>query len=672
VQNNNEGLRASGDLTGTVVQSNQFLNNSKVGIALQSAKNLTVGGEGEDAPNFISGSPVGLSASGTMTGTEVLFNEFSDNVIGIALSKATGMLVGGNTIDQSAKYGISVTGNNAGTEIVGNTVTNTGDGPYLGSGIYLNNARNVDIIGNEVDGSTLAGLYATGNTSGTVVQDNLFTDNRIGMFLENATNAVFGGLGEDEGNTIIGGGDAFQGEFSDGIVVTGNSAGSSITGTDIFDTHTGVVLQDAQGIDVNNTLVEGSEFFGFRADGVLTGSKFRDNLITNTSGIGGGLGHGMYLNNATNLEVYNNIGEDNFGSGLYVTGDTTGTTVTNNLFDGNRIGITLDNATNAVIGGLGEDEGNAIIGGGDSLSGEYRDGILATGTLTGSSITGTDIIDTATGVWLRDAQGVDVNSTLVSGSEFFGFRADGVLTGSKFSGNDVVNTVGIGGGLGHGMYLNNATNLELHDNLGEDSFGSGLYITGDMSGTTVRGNLFDDNRVGITLDNATSAVIGGDLVGEDNRIVGGGDASLDIFRDGIVAIGISTGSSITKTTITNTATGIALRAATGLVVTSATVTGSQVWGLNASGTLTGSEVRTSTFTLTTDTAGGGAGVLLSAAQSFLIDEATITDNVVGLLANGNCAGSTVLDTTWSDNATGVINTSTGVPALDIDPLPPAS
>jgi len=482
---------------------------------------------------------------------------------------------------------------------------------------------------------------------------------------------VIGGLGEDEGNTIVGGGDPLSGEFRDGILATGTLTGSSITGTDITDTATGVWFQNAQGIDVNNTLVSGSEFFGFRADGVLTGSKFRDNLITNTSGIGGGLGHGMYLNNATNLEVYNNIGEDSFGSGLYVTGDTTGTTVTNNLFDGNRIGITLDNATNAVIGGLGEDEGNTIIGGGDSLSGEYRDGILATGTLTGSSITGTDISDTATGVWLRDAQGVDVNNTLVSGSEFFGFRADGVLTGSKFRDNDVVNTVGIGGGLGHGMYLNNATNLELHDNLGEDSFGSGLYITGDTSGTTVRGNLFDDNRVGITLDNATNAVIGGNVVGEDNRIIGGGDASLDIFRDGIVAIGISTGSSITKTTITNTATGIALRAATGLFITSATVTGSQVWGLNASGECV-SAVISSTFTLTTGGAGGGAGVLLSGVQSFLIQSATISNNVIGLLATGNCTATRVIDTTWSGNTTGVINNSTGIPALDIDPPPPAS
>jgi nitrous oxidase accessory protein NosD len=164
-------------------------------------------------------------------------------------------------------------------------------------------------------------------------------------------------------------------------------------------------------------------------------------------------------------------------------------------------------------------------------------------------------------------------------------------------------------------------------------------------------------------------VIGGDSPGEDNRIVGGGDASTDDFRDGIVASGTLTDSSITQTTITNAATGITLSAATGLTIASATVTGSQVWGLNASGLLTGTKVQTSTFTLTTGGASGGAGVLLSAAQSLEITDATITDNVIGLLANGDCAGSTVLNTTWSGNTTGVIDNSTGVPPLDIDPLP---
>jgi YVTN family beta-propeller protein/parallel beta-helix repeat protein len=671
VQNNNEGLRASGDLTDTVVAGNQFFKNSKVGIALQSAKNLTVGGEGEDAPNYISGSPVGLSASGTMTGTEVVFNQVAQNVIGIALSKATGMLVGGNAIDHSAKYGVSITGNNADTRIVANTVTNTGDGPYAGVGISLSNARNVEITRNTVDGSSLAGLYATGNTSGTVVENNLFTDNRIGMFLENATNAVFGGLGKAEGNTIVGGGDPFLGEFRDGILVTGTSTKSSITGTDISDASTGVILRGAQGIEITETLIDGSTFFGLNATGDLAGSKFHSNSVVGTTGIGGGLGHGMYLDNAKNLQVYDNLGEDSFGSGIYVTGDTTGTTVTSNLLDGNRVGISLVNATNAVIGGLGEDDGNTVIGGSDAANAVYRDGIQVIGTSTGSSIKGTDVSDVTTGVTLENATDFLGEDNTITGAEFLGVNASGTLTGSQLQNNTVSGTGGLGA-LGHGIYLANAAGLSITGNLVGISTGGGLYATGKTTGTTVYGNDFTGNRVGIYLVNATDAVIGGANAGEDNGIAGGGDASNGDFRDGILASGTLTGSSITETVITNAATGITLSAATGLTITNVMVTGSQVFGLNANGVLTGTKVQSSMFAFTSGGAGGGAGVLLSAAQSLEITEATITDNVIGLLANGDCSGSSVIDTTWSGNGTNVINTSTGVPPLDIDPLPPAT
>ena len=671
VQFNNEGLRGSGDLTDTYVGGNEFIDNTKVGIALQSAKNLTVGGYGEDSPNFISGSPVGLSASGTMTDTLVASNEFFENTIGISLSKATGMIVAFNVIDSSLKYGISVTGNNDGTEIGSNTVTNTGDGPYLGNGIYLNNARNVSVFGNDVGGSSLAGLYATGNTSGTVVQGNLFTDNRIGMFLENATNAVFGGLDEDEGNTIVGGGDPLLGEFRDGILVAGTSTKSSITGTDISDASTGVILRGAQGIEITETLIDGSTFFGLNASGDLAGSKFHSNSVVGTTGIGGGLGHGMYLDNAENLQVYDNLGEDSFGSGLYVTGNTTGTTVTNNLLDGNRVGISLVNATNAVIGGLGEDDGNTVIGGSDAANAVYRDGIQVIGTSTGSSITGTDISDVTTGVTLENATDFLGEDNTITGAEFLGVNASGTLTGSQLQNNTVSGTGGLGA-LGHGIYLANAAGLSITGNLVGNSTGGGLYATGKTTGTTVYGNDFTGNRVGIYLVNATDAVIGGANAGEDNGIAGGGDASNGDFRDGILASGTLTGSSITETVITNAATGITLSAATGLTITNVMVTGSQVFGLNANGVLTGTKVQSSMFAFTSGGAGGGAGVLLSAAQSLEITEATITDNVIGLLANGDCSGSSVIDTkSWSGNGTNVINTSTGVPPLDIDPLPPA-
>jgi parallel beta-helix repeat protein len=225
------------------------------------------------------------------------------------------------------------------------------------------------------------------------------------------------------------------------------------------------------------------------------------------------------------------------------------------------------------------------------------------------------------------------------------------------------------GALGHGIYLANAAGLEITGNLVGDSTGGGLYATGVTTGTTVYDNDFTGNRVGIYLVNATNAVIGGDSPGEDNRIVGGGDASTDDFRDGILASGTLTGSSITQTFITNAATGITLSAATSLVINQAIVSGSQVWGLNANGLLTGTQVKNSSFAGTTSEAGGGAGVLLAAAQSLEMTNTSIQGNVIGLLANGNCAGSTVIGVSWTGNTTGVINTSTGVPPLEIDPLP---
>ena len=126
-----------------------------------------------------------------------------------------------------------------------------------------------------------------------------------------------------------------------GIIATGNLAGSSITGTDMTDTSTGVWLRDAQGIDVNNTLITASESFGLYANGTLTGSKFHDNLITGTTGVNGANGHAMSLAGAQGLAVYDNVGEDSFGAGIFVSGDTTGTTVNRNSLYRNRSGITL-------------------------------------------------------------------------------------------------------------------------------------------------------------------------------------------------------------------------------------------------------------------------------------------------------------------------------------------
>jgi len=291
------------------------------------------------------------------------------------------------------------------------------------------------------------------------------------------------------------------------------------------------------------------------------------------------------------------------------------------------------------------------------------------GTSTASRVSGTDVSDITTGITLENVSDIRILENTVTGAQFLGVNASGEHGGARLDDNTITKSGGLGA-LGHGIYLANASNLYFYRNTVTDSAGAGLYATGVSSNWEFWDNAFEGNRVGIQLVDATGAVIGGRGASEGNRIVGGGDAFNADFRDGIVAVGTLTGSSITKTTITNTATGITLSAATGLVIDRATVSDSQVWGLNASGVLTNTQVKNSTFTLTTGGAGGGAGVLLSAAQSLAITDAKIDRNVIGLLANGDCSGSIVIDTTWG-NTTEVINTSTGVPALDINPPPPA-
>ena len=657
VQFNNEGLRGSGDLTDTYVGGNEFIDNTKVGIALQSAKNLTVGGLGEDSPNFISGSPVGLSASGTMTGTLVAFNEFSENTIGISLSKATGMTVGGNTIDKSGNYGISVTGNNADTLIVDNTVTNT-EGGVDEHGIYLNGARNVDVIGNSVSDSKGAGIYVTGNTSGTAVQGNYLDGNRFGLVLMNATNAVIGGLGEDEGNTIVGGGSSITGDYRDGIYASGTLTGSSITGTDITNASTGVLLESAQGLVVTDTTVNDSQRYGFFARGDNTGTSFTNSTIDGTGGVPG-TEHGMMLLGATNLEIEGNTVSNSLGAGLYLSGDNAGTTVYDNDFDGNRFGIAFVNATNTDIGGSAPGEDNRIVGGGDPLLSEYRDGIYAAGVNTGSSITQTKIEDTWTGINLDSATGLTVTDASVLKATGFGIYAKGTNTGTLL--DDVSVTQDPVSNTSNGSILEGAAGLTI-DNSTFTGDGTALYVIGGANGTIIEDSKIAGQTTGLNVLGAVGLTV------RRNTISGS--------TNGLIVSNACTGTAFTNNTISASAASAA--AASFYSVTGATfddnssvTTGGNGFGFYATGNNSGSLVRRNVFN------NNEVGVYLNAATNIVLgtngtpgDGNTISNSsFAGLQAAGACTNSFVYDTTWTSNAQNVYDV--GATGLTINPPAPS-
>jgi parallel beta-helix repeat protein len=218
------------------------------------------------------------------------------------------------------------------------------------------------------------------------------------------------------------------------------------------------------------------------------------------------------------------------------------------------------------------------------------------------------------------------------------------------------------------MNLNGAQNLLIDGNTFDGNEGAGLSITGDTSGTLVYDNDFTDNRIAIRMVDATNAVIGGTEVGEDNRIVGGGDPMMGDFRDGVVAAGLLTGSTVQNLSITTTVTGVLLQAAQGLALTDITMSKVQWYGLNATGDLSGTTFKNSSIDKTGFGTAVGFGVMLASAQGLVFEDNSISDSVqAGMLASGDCTGTSVINTTWS-NTTNLIDNSGGT--LTVTPPAP--
>jgi nitrous oxidase accessory protein NosD len=332
--------------------------------------------------------------------------------------------------------------------------------------------------------------------------------------------------------------------------------------------------------------------------------------------------------------------------------------VQNNDFDGNRFGIVLVNATNAKIGGDAPGEDNRIVGGGDPLLGEYRDGIYAAGTNTGSSITQTSITGCWTGVNLESATGLTVADTDVDKSTGFGLYAKGVNTGTLL--DDIYVEQAPGSSTSVGSVLDGAEGLKI-DNSQFVGDGTALYVIGGAASVIIEDSLISGRTTGLNVLGSTGLTV------RRNTILGA--------TNGLIVTGTSTGTSFTGNAIETTAVGSA--AASFYSVTGATfddntgvTTGSKGFGLYATGDNSGTNVRRNLFINNT------VGVYLNAATNITLgafptapaDGNTISlSTFAGLQAAGACTNSFVYDTTWTSNAQNVVSTATG---LTISPAAP--
>jgi hypothetical protein len=409
-------LVGPGTYTGTTVQGNAIQSNGSHGVSLAAAagtiSGLTIGGATAAANTITGNAGDGVNAgAGTYTSTTVSGNTLSSNTgAGVRLAPGSGSLAGlvvggstksslGNTLAGNAAGGVvAAAGTYTGTLVQGNAIS----GGTVG--ISLTDAQQITVggatsdLGNAVSGATQQGLFATGNLTAAAASFNTFTGNYSGATLRDATGFTFGNTGV--GNQITGG--------TFGIIGRGVLSNSQVLGNAISGVQSGIVLVDARGSSSatpfrvgNTTTTTGAgvgnnvtaTLLALHARGALANTLVAGNIFKATAAGG----NGAALVTAVGLTLGGlNAGDGNIltaglGNGVYASGLCNGTRVYRNTITGSQYGIVLDSARNLFVGFLY----NPTVG---NLVQYNQVGLFSQGTNTGTGVTYT--------TWFRNVRNV--------------------------------------------------------------------------------------------------------------------------------------------------------------------------------------------------------------------------------------------------------------------------
>jgi titin len=410
--------------------------------------------------NTVAGNFIGLTTADTArrnSGDGIFINNSAGNTIGgttaaarnvIAANSRDGILISGPGASNTVILGNYIGLKSAGTNLLGNNVV-TGSG-----GITLSNApnntiggtsagsRNV-IAGDNADAVVISGTGSTGNgvagnyigigANGSALgtSPSFYAGVRIAGAAGNTIGGTSGGAGNVlSGNqwavNISGGGAAVN-------VVQGNFVGTDPSGTAAIPNRNGVFLfTGAFGTLVGGTtsgarnLISANLTAGVTAQD-SSGNSIQGNFIgTDVTGMsalpngGPGSGGGIQINNFS-LPVTNNLiggtaaGAPNVISGNHNDGlDISGTAASNNVVQGNLIGVAADGVST-----LGNDSyGITMLGTSSNLIGGAISG--AGNTIANNGIDG---------VWLAatfGAGGLVTSNSLVQGNTIYSNAGSGV------------------------------------------------------------------------------------------------------------------------------------------------------------------------------------------------------------------------------------------------------
>jgi len=370
-------LVGPGTYTSTLVQGNTIQSNGSHGVSLAAAAgtiaSLTIGGSTAAANTITGNSGDGVNAApGTFTSTTVQANTISSNAgAGVRLAPGGGSLVGltvggttktplGNTLVGNTAGGVvAEAGTYTGTLVQGNQISGSAVGVSLTGAQEITIGGATSDLGNTVTGATTQGLFATGTLTKAAASFNVLTNNVTGAELQDATGFTFGNTGV--GNRITGG---TRGIFARGVLDNSQVLGNTVSGAG-----TGILLVDARGsassapfrvgttttaagTGVGNNVT--ATTLGLHARGDLTNTFVAGNLFRATAAGG----NGAALVNAAALTLGGfNAGDGNIltaglGNGLYANGLCNGTRVYRNNITASQYGIVLDSARNMFVGFL--------------------------------------------------------------------------------------------------------------------------------------------------------------------------------------------------------------------------------------------------------------------------------------------------------------------------------
>jgi parallel beta-helix repeat protein len=118
----------------------------------------------------------------TTTAGAILNNTFEECHSAIVMLNTENLIIENNTFAGNVQHGIEMDATNEASAIRNNEFSNNG-----GSGILCNDASNLEISGNYIDGVTFTGINIKRGTD-NVIENNIVLNSRSGISLERATN----------------------------------------------------------------------------------------------------------------------------------------------------------------------------------------------------------------------------------------------------------------------------------------------------------------------------------------------------------------------------------------------------------------------------------------------------------------------------------------------------